>query len=92
VRLPVHLPAHFTSLDALCGGGKRKMPSSFPGSFSRADVRAVSHGQIYGQLLTGTFDTKIPVLTRRWLLCKACGLYGILLCENSINFYFIFWV
>jgi len=44
VRLPVHLPGHFATLDAPCGGGKRKMRSSFPGSLSRADFRAASHG------------------------------------------------
>jgi hypothetical protein len=40
VRLPVHLPGLFATLDAPYGGGKRKMPSSFPGSLSRADFRA----------------------------------------------------
>jgi hypothetical protein len=46
VGLPVQLPGHFATLDAPCGGGKRKMPSSFPGSFSRAETfRAASQGQ-----------------------------------------------
>jgi hypothetical protein len=55
VGLPVQLPGHFATRDAPCGSGKRKMPSSFPGSFSRAENS--------GQLLKGSFDRKIPVLT-----------------------------
>jgi hypothetical protein len=79
VRLPVHLPGHFATLDAPCGGGKRKMRSSFPGSLSRASFRAASHGQVSGQLLTGTFDSKIPVLTGR---CLSWFFQITIYCEN----------